>query len=356
MGKEYHRPPIRVALMGLGRAMLQEHFPVFKAHPALFNVVSACDILKERRDIIAETFPDCRMYRQYTDMLDDHDLDLIIIASCTTDHVAHALESLGRDKWTLLESPIALTLEDAQILRGAAMKAKNRLIPLQRGIFAPDYLLAKQMLGDQRLGEIYDIRIRVEDYIRRDDWQCVKRLGGGAAYYAMTDLVLQTLKLLPAPPVQMWSELKRIASLGDAEDYVRMNLKTRTQVSADVEFNGGVLPSKRSPSFTLRGERGEFKVMPGEQTGVLTVIDPKFAFPRRRSSVRTPPVEDMHESFPVIEEQISLPRGTPTGMSAFWRQVYSTVRTASPFPVTIEEEMDAIKFIHLMKKTSNFAK
>ena len=43
MNGAYLRPPVRVALMGLGRSMFTEHYPVFKAHPALFKVVAACE-------------------------------------------------------------------------------------------------------------------------------------------------------------------------------------------------------------------------------------------------------------------------------------------------------------------------
>ena len=353
---EYQRPPIKVALMGLGRSMFADHYTVFRRHPALFKVVAACDLIKERRDIVAKDYPDCRMFRQFADMLDEHDIDIVDIATCTIDHVKHAMMSLKKGFWTLLETPMALTPDDAQILRGQALKSKNKLLILQRGLFSPDFLLAKMMMGDPRLGRIHQIKIRREDYIRRDDWQCVKRLGGGAAYYAMTDLTLQALKLLPTPPVQMWSELKRLASLGDAEDYAHMNLKTRDLLSADVEFNGGCLPTERSPSFEIRGERGVFKVAQGETSGTMTVIDPKFALPRRRSSVRTPALKDMHEEVPLQTITVSLPKGTLYGPSAFWKHVYDTVRTAAPFPLQLEDSIEAVKFSHLMKKTSPFGK
>jgi predicted dehydrogenase len=356
MNAEYQRPPVRVAIMGLGRSMFGDHYPVFKAHPALFKVVAACDLMKERRDIVAMDFPDCRMFRRFTDMLDERDVDVVDISTCSVDHVKHALMSLERGFWTLLETPVALSVDDAQVLRGAAQKSKGRLLPLQRGLFAPDFLLARQEMADPRLGDIYEVRVRREDFIRRDDWQTVKRLGGGAAYYAMTDLVLQTLKLLPLPPIQMWSELKRVASLGDAEDCVHVNLKTRGAVSADIEFNGGVLPGDRSPSFVIRGTRGTFKVEAGKGEGVVTAIDPDFSFPRRRSSVRTPAIADMHEDVPVKTFPVSLPKGTLCGPSAFWKHVYDTVRTAAPFPIALEDSLEAVKFSHLMKKTSPFGK
>ena len=356
MNGAYLRPPVRVALMGLGRSMFTEHYPVFKAHPALFKVVAACDLLKERRDIIAKDFPDCRMFRRFTDMLAERDIDVVDIATCSVDHVKHALMSLERGFWTLLETPIALTVDDAQVLRGAAQKAKNRLLALQRGLFSPDFLLARKEMSDTRLGDIYEVRVRKEDFIRRDDWQAVKRLGGGAAYYAMTDLILQTLKLLPLPPIQMWSELRRVASLGDAEDCAHVNLKTRGIISADIEFNGGVLPEDRGPSFVIRGTRGTFKVQPGASEGTLTVIDPDFSFPRRRSSVRTPELVDMHENVPVKTFKVELEKGTLHGPSAFWKYLYDTVRTAAPFPLALEDSLEAVKFAHLMKKTSPFGK
>ena len=354
MRLEYQRPPVRVAVIGLGRSFFSSHYPVFKAHPALFKIVAVCDLLKERRDIVAKDFPDCKMFRQFGDMLDEREIDLVDIATCSTDHVQHALASLERGFWTLLESPMALTLDDANVLRGAAAKAKNRLLVLQRGLFAPDYLLAKSMMNDSRLGEIHQVRIRREDYIRRDDWQTVKRLGGGAAYYEMTDLILQALKMLPSPPIQMWSELKRIASLGDAEDYAHVNLKTRTQISADVEFNGGVLETSRAPSFAIRAERGTFTVAQGATSGVLKIIDPEFKFPRRRSSVRTPEIVDMHEQIPVVEIPVSLPKGTLYGPSAFWKQVYDAGRTAKPFPLQLAASIEAVKSARLMKTTSPF--
>ena len=336
--------------------MLDEHCPVFKAHPELFRVVAACDLLKERRDIVAADFPECRMFRRFADMLDERDIDVVDIATCTVDHVKHALMSLDRGFWTLVETPLALSVDDAQILRGASAKARNRLIVMQRGLFAPDYMLARRAVEDPRLGDVYQILVRREDYVRRDDWQAVKRLGGGASYYAMTDMILQTLKMLPMPPIQMWSELKRIASLGDAEDFVHVELRTRGMVSADIEFNGGLLAPDRGPSFVVRGSRGSFRVMPGAAEGVLNVIDPGFAFPRRRSSVRTPPLGDLHEDLPLVEIPVALPPGTEHGHYAFWKSVYDTVRVAAPFPSPLEASIEAVKFAHLMKRNSPFGK
>ncbi len=352
----YQRPPVRIALMGLGRTFFEEHYPVFKKYSSLFRVVAACDLMRERRDLIAKDFPECRMFRQYPDMLDEREIDIVDVTTPTADHVKHAMQALDRGFWTLLETPLATSEDETRILRGAVQKSKGRLLPVQRGLFAPDFLLARQMMLDPRIGEIYSIRVRQEDYVRRDDWQTVKRLGGGACYYAMTDLIMQTLKLLPMPPFQMWSDLKRVTSLGDSEDYVHANIKTRGVVSADIEYNGGVLAPCREPSFTIRGTLGEFRVMAGAREGVLTAVDPAYSFPRRRSSVRTPPLEDLHEDFKVLETRVALPEGSLYGADAFWKCVYNTVRVAAPFPVQLDDAWAALRYAQIMKDASPFGR
>lgn len=350
------RPPLRVALVGLGRAMFEEHYPIYREHPALFNVVAACDLLKERRDIVARDFPHCKMFRKLADMLDEREIDLVDIATPTSEHCRHALLSLQRGFWTLVETPMALTPDETQILRGADAKAHGRLIVLHRGLFSPDFMLARRALIYPRLGRIHHIVIRKEDYVRRDDWQAVTRLGGGAACYAMTDLLVMARRLLMAPPVQMWSDLKRLMSLGDAEDCVRVLLKTREEVTAEVVYDGGCVLAGRNPSFEISGSRGMFRVMPGARSGVITAVDPNFDFPRRRTSVRTPPLgESLHEQIPFVESTVELPSETACGAPAFWKAVYQTVRIAAAFPIQLEESMESVKLVHLMKKNSPFS-
>ncbi|MBR7180279.1 MAG: Gfo/Idh/MocA family oxidoreductase [Kiritimatiellae bacterium] len=351
---KYSRPPLKVALMGLGRAMFTEHVPVFRDHPSLFEVVAACDVVKTRRDMLLSEFPRCRMFRQFEDMLFEKNIDLVVIATGSSRHVEHATAALRRGVWVLLETPMAHGIEEAARLRGAAAKANMRLVAYNRGFFSPDFLLAKQVVAGGMLGDIHTISVRRDDFVRRDDWQTMRHLGGGAAYYAMPDLILQALKLLPLPPVMMWSELKRSVSVGDAEDFVHLRLKTRRQITADIEYDGGFLGAENRPSFTIRGSRGVFAVMPGEKTGVLRAIPADFSFPRRRASVKVQPIADMHERFPVVEEKVSLAAGTLYGQSVFWRRLYETVRVASAFPVPLEDAFECERLAHLMKKSSQF--
>lgn len=345
--------PVNVAIVGLGRATFKDHAPFFAAHRDMFNVVAACDTVKERRTQLAQIFPDSRLFRRYDDMLDERGIDLVLVATRSMDHVGQALAALERGLRVAVESPVSVRFDDVKRLRGAAMKCENLVFPIQRGLFAPEYLLARKAIASGILGALHHVTVRYTDYVRRNDWQATKAAGGGAVYYAMPDIALQSMRLLGEKPIQMWSELMRISTNGDAEDYFYLRLRTAARMVANAEFDGGAVPFATVPAIALRGDRGQFRAMPQSRTGELIAIAPGFRFPRRRASVRQPPLCDMHEDFPVVRQAISLAEGEPEGVDALWRAIYAAVRTRSPFPVKLEEAVEYVRIAALMRNNSN---
>ena len=70
------RPPVRVALLGLGRAVFTEHLPILLGNRGLFRVVAACDVLRERQLRPAEEVEETvsRMWLDCLEMDDSFDL------------------------------------------------------------------------------------------------------------------------------------------------------------------------------------------------------------------------------------------------------------------------------------------
>ena len=348
------RPPVRIGIAGAGRSVLNTHLQSMHDLQDLYTVTAVCDLIKDRRDRVERLYPDVHPYRRYEDMLDDPEIDLVFIALPTEYHVKCALASLNKNKWTVVESPMALSHDQAMMLRAAAIKARGKLYPCLPGFFSPEFRLARQVLTDSRLGDVYEAVIRRQDYVRRDDWQSIKRCGGGAAWYDGPEAVQQAVALLGSPPGQLWSELKRIASLGDAEDTAHIVLKSRGEMTVYIDIGGGRLDAPK-PAFEVLGSRGAFSVMPGTSTGIIRAIDPDFKFARRRSSVRTPPLEDLHEDIPVKEWELALPDGE-SGSTLFWKTLHESVSKAQPFPVPIDDAVETIRYLQVVRQSSQFAK
>jgi predicted dehydrogenase len=349
------RPPIRIGIVGLGRAGLETHCAELDSYPHLFKIIAVCDPVKERRDQVMTRYPDCRAYRRIEDILADPDVELIDIATRSDEHVTHVMQALKTGKWVHVERPLCCDFEEAQLLRAAAIKSGNRLTVRHNYRYEPEFLLAREMMQSPLLGEIYDIKMRRGVYERKDDWQTVKRCGGGAALLHGTAFLDQALELLNTPPVKVWADFKRVASVGDAEDFFRIIVRNLAGLTVDLEISGGRVSEE--PLFVITGTRGEFRLMPGAKEGRLLHLDPHEKQDRRRSSVRTPPLNSQTpvESFKWLEKTIPLVPRDDAGLTIIWEHVYNTIRENKPFPIPLDNAIEVLRIISLVKKESLFA-
>jgi predicted dehydrogenase len=344
---------ISLGVVGCGRSAVFGHLPAIGKLSGLFRVVAVCDVEKSRRDHVESMFPEVRHYRRAADMADDPELDAVLVSVPSLEHDSIVLECLSRNLWTVCETPVSTTYEGALVLRGAAVKSGNRLIAATPQLFSPEFLLASLAIARKKIGSSYDIRVRHGAYMRRDDWQATLKRGGGAAFFAAQEPLLQALSLLKAPPVQMWSETKKITALGDAEDYVSMLMRSADGITADVEANSSVVGTG-DPAIELRGTRGSFTVMPGAVKGVYRIIDPVQRFMHKRSSIALPPLKEPGEKIRIVEECLELSDPIPAH-EAFWRAIYATIRTGKEFPVDFDLVVEMAKYVGIVRKPTPIA-
>lgn len=328
------------------------HCPELDQHPELFKIVAVCDPDKDRRDLAVAKYH-CHAYRRYADMLADHEVELVDIATPSDEHVEQALAALAAGKWTQLEKPMCRNYDEALVLRAAAIKARNRLTIRQNRRFDPEFQQVREIIDAGLLGEVYDIKLRRGSFQRRDDWQTVKRCAGGQLLNWGPHIVDHALQFLEAPPVKIWSDLKRVAAVGDAEDYVHLIMRNAGGLTVDLEISGGrIIPE---PEYTVTGSRGGLTLTGGEAVK-LRYLDPKQKLPRRRSSVRTPPqgTYGTPEALKWIEEEVPVNPKTPCGTTKLWEHLFATIRQNRPFPVTLDQAIEVMRVLTLARKDTAF--
>lgn len=338
--------PVRIGVAGLGRAFFNDYMPVLRAPDSPLRLIAVCDLAKERRDLVEREFSHVRTYRRLDDMLDDPEIDVVLDSLPTDAAMDFAMDSLGRGRWTLCELPLAKTEEQAMRLRAASQRAKGRLLPLARGSFSPEFLLARSALGDARLGEVFEVRLCRHDWIRRNDWQSLSRCHGGSALCDGVDAMIQAAALLDDVPARIWGELKRTVSCGDADDTMHAVLKSRGRVTVDIDICNGLLPPY-PPAITVRGTHGVLEAACGKREGTMRFVSSSFAFSRRRTCIH-PGLDDMHEEVPIETATVSLPNEVASGMAGVFGAVCATVNRAEPFPTTVDGFCDAVKYIGIV--------
>jgi predicted dehydrogenase len=120
------------------------------------NVVALCDVNESRFADALKRFPNAKTYTDWRKCLEQKDLDAVVI--CTADHT-HAFIAnwaLNRDLHVYCEKPLAITVEEARIVRANWLGKKSKLatqVGMQRHEFA-NFNRVRELIRDGAIGDL----------------------------------------------------------------------------------------------------------------------------------------------------------------------------------------------------------
>ena len=339
--------PIRVGIAGLGRAGWGMHCRELAGKEELFQIVAACDVLPDRRARMAERYG-CECYERIEDMIADPYVELVDIATRTPDHFGHAMLALAAGKDVFLEKPMCMTYAEALQLKGAAAQAAGGLYIRHNRRFDPDFLHVRQIMASGLLGEVYEIRLARHGYSRRDDWQTIVEHGGGQLLNWGPHVIDHALRFLDSPVETVYSDLKRVAAVGDAEDHVKVVLRGTNGRLVDLEISGGVAIG--SPTYRVFGSKGSLSLSRKEIQ--LRYLDPAQELTPRTANPGAPgPTFGTPEQLPWIEETLPVQAGSNT---VIWDHLYHALREGETFPIDLDEAIEVMRVISAAKEGTQF--
>jgi len=342
--------PIAVGILGYGRAGRGMQAQELKEREDKFRIAAVCDVIEERRKA-AESAHGCRTYARYEDMLADPDIELISIATRSCDHYEHARKALLARKIVFVEKPMTCTWDEAKRLRALAARHHDALFVRHNRRFEPVFQHVREIIASGLLGEVFEIKLRRNSYQRRDDWQTLLRFGGGQLLNWGPHIVDHALQFLQTPPVSLWSDLKRIAAVGDAEDHLKMVLRNARGLVVDLEISGGSAISE--PQYLVSGTRGALSAT-GNKIH-LRYLNPKIKLPPRKVNPGTPEGGfGSPDNLPWVEEEFEAAPKGKAGMTIIWDFLYDSIRKGKPFPITLEEAVAVMEVIQKARKGTPF--
>ena len=150
-GKNSPGSKLNVAMIGTwGRALA--HYDSLKSE----NIVALCDINEEHLAEAAKKYPNAKTYVDWRKCLDQKDIDAVIC--CTTDftHAFIANWSLNRGLHCYCEKPLAVTVEEARVVRANFLKNKGKLatqVGMQRHA-DENFNRIQEMIRDGAIGDL----------------------------------------------------------------------------------------------------------------------------------------------------------------------------------------------------------
>ena len=150
-GKNAPGNKLNVALIGVwGRGLA--HYDSLAEE----NVVALCDVNEKRFPDALKRFPGAKTYIDWRKCLEQKDLDAVVI--CTADHT-HAFVAnwaLNRDLHVYCEKPLAISVEEARIVRANWMKKKDKLatqVGMQRHAIQ-NFNRVRELVRDGVIGDL----------------------------------------------------------------------------------------------------------------------------------------------------------------------------------------------------------
>lgn len=342
--------PIKVGMLGLGRAGMGMHLNEYRPRLDKFQIYGVCDLIPERSEKVAAEFGS-KIYHDFDELLADEEVELVDIATRSCDHYAHAKKALLAGKDVMLEKPFAMTYAEARELADlGSQPAGPHLYIRHNRRFEYGFEQACEIIDSGILGNVYEIKLTRNNYQRRCDWQTISEYGGGQLLNWGPHIVDHSLRFCGGAYRTMYSEIKHVAAVGDCEDHIKIVFTGVNGRIVDMEISGGVaLPT---PEYMIYGTKG---TMISEGSNFkLRYLDPEVELPKVVSDPGTPMGGFGNpEKLPWKEELVPIKGdGTPR----IWDALYDTIRHGKAFPVKLDEALEVIHVIDEVKKNSVFGR
>lgn len=330
---------VKVGLIGVGRAGWGMHLNEMEMFPGKFILVAAADVLEERRQKVGERFSACRIYADASALIADPEVELVVVACRSNEHVRYAVEALEKGKRVFLEKPIATNQADWQNLAEATRLHPQRIFFRQNRRFEPAFNHICEIMASGVLGEVYEVKLCRHSYQRRKDWQTLASCGGGQLNNWGPHLIDQGLQLLESPLADLWADLKNTVALGDAEDHLKIIMRGENGRVIDIEISGGVaIPA---PVYAVYGTRGTL-ISPDEQDFVLKYLEPDQCFGTETADPGTPDIFGRYSNPEPLRwrrKTIMVEPANQANITDIYGHVYAAMREGKPFRVLPEEAL-----------------
>ena len=348
------KQPVKVGIWGLGRAGNNMHAVEIARFPDEFEVVAGCDLDMKRVKVLQSKFPKAKGYVDGDRFLADPDIELVSVAVRSAQHVDYCLRALEAGKIVFLEKPIAISMKGLKRLQEAVKAYPGRVFFRQNRRFEPCLNHIREIIRSGILGDVYEIKLCRHSFDFRADWQTLRKCGGGQLNNWGPHLIDHALRLLESPVESVWSDLKNIASLGDAEDHLKVLFRGTNGRIIDLEISGGVaLPG---PVYAIYGTRGALVSRDGNDIQ-LKYLSGNVKKTSSGAHEDNPPLSGWFQDAirPQWIRETVMADPDPANEYGLENQdiyhhLYSAIREGKPFPITAEEAFEVVKTTLLIKR------
>jgi scyllo-inositol 2-dehydrogenase (NADP+) len=337
---------LRSVVVGLGRIGWQFHCKE-QVESDQFELLAVVDPLESRVEE-AVSASGCKGYGSYEEMLDHESPDIVALATPTTFHEEQTLQAIERGCHVILEKPMTTSLESADRMIEAASEHGRRIFVYQPHRLNALTSTVQSVIASGKLGPLFSIKRSVYRFTRRNDWQSLRKNGGGMLNNYGSHYIDQLLYLSGHPEiVDVRCHLWAAATRGDADDVVRVWIKTKENVLLDLEINQASVLSM--PELHICGKHGT--LIKSGSTLNLKYFDPAKA-PQLEVIEGAAPGRsyDNQDRLPWTDEEIQIDAETRD----FYQNIFAVLTENAEPHIPVEQTRELMRIMALCRESADF--
>lgn len=168
---------IAVGLIGAGNFTKNTLLPIMK-NTGLYNFKALATTGGVGAAQAKEVFPFDYVTNDYTELIKDKDIDLIIISTQHNSHAKFVVEALEAGKHVYCEKPLCIAIDELDKIEATCRNSKGELFCGMNRRYAPLIQQIKKNLSTDKIPAVYDY-IANAGFISDDHWTQDEKVGGG---------------------------------------------------------------------------------------------------------------------------------------------------------------------------------
>jgi UDP-N-acetyl-2-amino-2-deoxyglucuronate dehydrogenase len=254
---------IKFGLLGCGRIAKRHSDLLGGGHIAGAELVAVCDEVCERADAIAARFGVLAFYN-IDEFLRQKDIQAVSVLTPSGMHPAHVIAAAKAGKHVIVEKPMALRLEDADVMIRACDAAAVKLFVVKQNRFNVPVIKAREALDAGRFGRLVLGTVRVrwcrdQAYYDQDKWRGTWAYDGGVLANQASHHV-DMLEWFFGDVVSVHARATTALVNIEAEDTAVATLRFKNGALGIIEATTAIRPKDLEGSLSLLGEKGAIEI------------------------------------------------------------------------------------------------
>jgi len=254
---------LRFALVGCGRIARRHSELLGKNQIADASLVAVCDVVEGKARKIGSEFG-VPHFADMHRMMQSIDSDVVVVLTESGLHARHVAELTRYGKHIVVEKPMALTLDDADMMIRACDAARVKLFVVKQNRFNVPVVKLREALQEGRFGKLVMGTVRVrwcrrQNYYDQDEWRGTWAMDGGV----LTNQASHHVDLLEwmMGDVESVFAISRTALVNiETEDTAVVVLRFTNGALGVIEATTAARPTDLEGSISILGEGGTVEI------------------------------------------------------------------------------------------------